>query len=572
MYIFCKKCWGIFLAVFLTVGFCMPSFAEETQIYYSPYVDDWPYQQLKDAKNWTEEQWDTFIEKLEYTTNWTDEEWDFYYSFDIKEENLTEEQKAEYWDLTKEISEVYTEKWNEFYKKRIGAPNLKGKNILLNETFLNIKENDLIVKDETPFLSLSGFEKLGAEVSFEEETGEIRINFKDVQAVFHIGERSGIVKEKNKNNSDIYLLPPLKNGNSVYICSYVLDEMGYYTEWDDSLELLGITNKKEIISQIDENFTILNRLLNRQQQLKDTTTQETKGTISMIFTLYKENKNDEASIDTNFELIQQGESFWLKGNTKLNIDMLEQLFTNAYFSFPEEFIDIENIPIEMIYNTETDLLYVKSDLIDKENAWLCLNDDIKNELLFFKEFTIGNVLFDSVQQNSYFYDRLVENGVNQYEKIGKRLELIFGDQNFTKNKKGEEITYTFHLNKGNVKKFIDSIKSENEYPSYYIDDFIEQTFIKNTDLISNADCELSFKEKNGTIQEVHMNVYSKLNNSVIPVKISVNYNSDEKKETFLLEYKGQYIGKITITMNADKTTTNRKKEFIPPKGAKINRY
>lgn len=570
MYIFCKKCWGIFLAVFLTVGFCMPSFAEETQIYYSSYVDDWPYQQLKDAKNWTEEQWDAFIEKLEYTTNWTDEEWDFYYSFDIKEEILTEEQKAEYFDLTKEISELYSEKWNEFYKKRIGAPNLNGKNILLNETFLNMDENDLIVKDETPFLSLSCFEKLGAEVSFAEETGEIRINFEDVQAVFHIGERSGIVKEKNKNNSDIYLLPPWKNENSVYICNYVLDDMGYDTEWDYSLELLAITNKKEIVSQINENFTILNRLLNRQQ-LKDDTTQETKGTISMIFSLYGENKNDEASIDTNFEVVQKGESFWLKGNTKLNINMLKQLFANTYFSFPEELTNIKSIPIEMIYNAQTNLLYVKSDLIDEENAWLCL-DDAEDEFFFLKEFTIGGILFDFVQENSYFYDRLIENNINQYEKITKKFELILGDQNFTKNKKGEETTYTFHLNKENVKKFIDSIKSENEYPSYYIDDFIKQIFIKNTDLISNADCEISFKEKNGIVQETHMNIYSKLNNSVIPVKISMEYNSDEKKETFLLEYKGQYIGKITVTMNADKTTTNRKKEFIPPKGAKINRY
>lgn len=574
MGIFCKKCFGVFLVVFLAMGFCVPSFAAENKILYSSYFPDWTYAQLKDSKNWPDEQWYAFIEKTEeYTDNWTEEDWDFYYYEKEKEiVSLTGEQKAEQLALMEEIAQTYSEKRIEFYRKRMGAPDIKGVNVLWNGKFMKIEPNDLIVKDDWAYLSLSFFEKLGADVSFGEENEEITIRLKNVQATFRVGESTGIVRDEKGNTITIYLYDPLeKEQGTVYIPYDVLEEdFGYSINWDYELQILEIEDKKEIISQIDESFTAINTLLTKNQPAENDTVYESKGTISAILAFYGEDKMTQSSVDTNFQLTTQGESFWLKGNIKINADTLKLLFLKRGIPFPEEFGNI--IPIELIYNAQEQLVYVKSEFI-RQNAWLCMDKEYIEDSLFLQNITIGEIIFDSVGQYGYLHDT-VEDNTNKYEKITQSIQSILGDENFTKNKKAGETTYTFYLNKENVKKIVDSIKfmAENDDYSSYSYDFIRGFFIKNADILLNADCELSFKEKDGVVNEIHMNIRSKSDDTVIPVKISIEYDADQKKETFLLECKGEYLGKMTVTMNMDKTTSNKNVQFVPPKNAEVIRY
>ena len=346
-------------------------------------------------------------------------------------------------------------------------------NVMFNGEFIRFSEAIPEIAGDSLFVpAVPFFEAMGAAASFDHETLEITAEFPDRAIYLVLGQDKMTIAE-NGEESEIPIDAPAYagNGDSYISARAVSEALGYDVYWDSEFKTAVILDSEGIIAEIDKDFTILNKLFQTPIEMIPNDGSVYRMIIDILasVTLF-DSLDGDSSVDVgaNISIHSDGSSFYFKGVVDLSglLGFLQGDYDYNVFSAEDikEITDIFNAisaaEIELIYNYDKDILYVKIPFLHMafpeipENSWISLNKAF--EQLFGTEMSsifeelgsdsldalasgmsVGRLVYLESQSYSYY------NQVYLFKNImanAEELKALVGDGKFERN--GTDYTLT----------------------------------------------------------------------------------------------------------------------------------
>jgi len=315
----------------------------------------------------------------------------------LEETEMTEE---EYYDFERDYREW--EAWEADYEARReadraakleelgGTPGIT--NVMYNGDFVVFEGAvpefvcDSVFAPAEPFL-----EALGATVGHQESDGTTTAAFPGVDAVLALGDETmEIVKDGVSQRIPLPLAPYSRDEVMYVPVRAVAEGLGLEVFWDRLYRTVIIIDTNMIVAEIDKDLTILNSLLDtRLGALPDSGgTYKTVLDLLVSVTLFNSLDGDASGkMGANLTILTEGSNFSLTGAVDLTeLMQLVMAAEQGYMPADEYAKEIEErfgmlgekIPVDIIYNSDTDMFYVKTPILNlvqegvPEDAWLAV--------------------------------------------------------------------------------------------------------------------------------------------------------------------------------------------------------
>ena len=553
----------ILLTTLMVLGCMVPAWAAEedfTGLYeqYGPW-NTWTQEQ-KDAaeENWTEEAWDQYW--MDYEA-WAWLPMDQYYLDN-------EEWSVVHYDMDESDWEDYMVE----EKTAMGMPFPEGINISLNGVYLDFGGLEpMAVNGRTlvPFRAL--LEGMGAEVDYQDglitaKTGAgdtLTMEMGSSTLSYTVGDK---LMETNMGAA------PTAVGGRVYIpVRAAAEALGLDVYWDDYYEAAYLTDWDALQAEVDSHFTCYNELLAASMASMDwEKTYAGTGDMTLTGTLYGEKEHDSASLSLDVSTLQSKDG--VSADLTLGVD-LGDLEETVFSALPPEAMemirDADGDKMSLILNTGDGTVYIKGGGVFQlssemgEDQWMGVwMDDAQRVMLSQMlsggwEFTIGSLLVEQQKNSPWYYQSPWETVMDTVLP----LRIFLGDENFTRKESGSTVTYSAHMDLLTLKARMDELGMD--YDEVGLADLLTGQV-----QMPEVKMDLTAKVTGGKLQT--MDYSGKINvPGVLPVAIDFDVSATPTKSVATMEFKGEYVGKITLEADSTTTVTNRTVPTAPPEGADI---
>ena len=452
-------------------------------------------------------------------------------------------------------------------------------NIMFNGEFIKFTEampeqhNNKVFAPAVPF-----FEAMGATVSYDGQTRGITAEFADGSMYFIIGqdtltvEKSGVDREL-----PIDAAPYIKKNISYIPVRAVAEALDLDVYWDSYFKTVVIIDSKAIITKIDKDFTIVNKVLNMPLNMFSNDGSPYKTIIDMLVSITQINSldgNTTAKAGANVTFHSDGRSFYLKGAIDLSAVLnmvLDEYSDYDYYVYESEALEdmkstfdaLRNIEVELIFNYDEDMLYIRAPVISTfipevpANVWIAVSginefieeagfDSIIGEISLgglAGGTSIGELVF---LENFYmqYYDP-----VYLYRELMNSAEIykvLLSDEKFVK--KGND--YTLSLTQDDLYEIAEEYGLYFYYPRFNLN----LTISTRGDAVTGVSGAIVYREGYGYYYETQYTCELDISQGHIRFSFEVH----EKNEMI-----------VRIDIGAESSRTNTPVPKAPPAGEKV---
>ena len=461
----------------------------------------------------------------------------------------------------------------------------EGLAVMFNDTYIsfpgaqpeNINGNTMV-----PFRSL--IEAFGGQVGYDSEARQITASLGSFDINFVIGSYTlEAVAAGEERMISMDCASYAKNGVAYVPLRHLCNLIGYDTYWDSTYETAVILDPSSIISEINENFSVLNKLFVINNALDPLKTYKTVGEVLVSYTELNSLDGDQTAVVTlNIRALQNG----MNQQMTLMVDLSQIL--EMLMGTDDDYLDDETIALlngaselsmDMILNYDDECMYIKTNLYEMLGAgvdgdtWVMYGSDYfgamigeYDELLgsggyypfnTAKSATVGSYIYDSVAgsyEALYNYDT-----VFIYSDIFDAAEelAMLSDSMFIKNGN----TYTLCISLDNCDTFLTALDSAG-YNASFIEDLPYE--------YREFDFTLNITDRNGTISTSgSFNLRSNPDYTYTDARISGSFSISAQEVSVDIEFHQKNEMKLRISADFTVTETNQSVLKAPPEGSTV---
>ncbi len=565
-----KRPIAMLLALLLTVSCLSPALAAgeaeaEQSLYeqFGPWCD-WTQTQTDAASSWSDEEWEEYwgeyqwAVSLLYDQYWSDYD-TWYYEYRADED---EDEWADY--LRQE-------------KIEMGMPYPDGINLALNGAYMDLGTTPPRAVSGRTMVPVRAFlEGMGAAVNYDR--GKITAVLENGDSlILHLDSTQlETVRGDKIEYIEMDVAPFAQAGRTYIPARFAAEALGLDVYWDDTYEVVHLTDWAALEAELDGQFTSLNAILAAGQAAVDRTkTYATTEKLTLSGTLYGEKQHDTASIALDVQGLQN--SGGLSADVKLRVDLgdLEETIFSALPQEALEYVDLLNDSrYSLIFHAESGTFYAKGDTLGQvlgtqlpDGAWVGQTLDagtaqvLRQALSGALELpTVGRMIVQTTR-NGYYYYR--QSPWEVAMDSAKPLLLVCSDENFTKTGSGDNATYTAKLDMAALAKRAAELG--------LLDDLTIGDLLTGERKLPTVDLTMTARVSAGKLTSISCKGSVKIPGS-FPVEITMDVSGTPLSMKGSFAFKGAYVGKIEMSMGSTASVTTRTVPTAPPDGATVLDY
>lgn len=555
----------ILLTTLMVLGCLTPALAAEgdpTSLYeqYGPW-NTWTQEQ-KDAaeESWTEEAWEQYW--IDYEA-WAWLPMDQYYLDNAD------------WSMVHYDYDVGGEDWHDYLveeKTAMGMPFPEGINVSLNGVYLDFGGLEpMAVNGRTlvPFRAL--LEGMGAQVDYQDGLITAKTEAGDTLTMELGSSTLSYTVGDKLMETDMGAAPTAVSGRVYIPVRAAAEALGLGVYWDDYYEAAYLTDWDALQAEVDSYFTCYNELMAASMAAVDwSKTYAGTGNMILTGTLYGEKEHDSASLALDVATLQSKDG--VSADLTLGVD-LGDLEDTIFSALPPEALELihgaDGDKISVILNTNEGSVYVQGGGVFQltgemdEDQWMGVRMDDAQRVMLSQvlsggwEFTLGSLLVEQQKNSGWYYESPWETVMDTVLP----LRIFLGDENFTRKESGSTVTYSAHLDLLTLKDRLDELGID--YEEVGLADLLTGQV-----QLPDVKMDLTAKTVDGKLQT--MDCSGRINvPGAFPVDITFDMSATPLKSTCTVEFKGEYVGKITLEADSTSSVTNRTVPAAPPEGAEI---
>ena len=553
----------IFLTVLLALGCMSPAWAAEedfTGLYeqYGPW-HTWSQEQ-KDAaeESWTEEAWYQYWADYEA---WAWLPMDHYYL------------DNDAWYMEHYGLDGF--EWQDYLveeKAAMGMPFPEGINVSLNGAYLDFGGLEpMAVNGRTlvPFRAL--LEGMGAQVDYAGGLITAKTEAGDTLTM-ELGSSTLSYTVGDKLMETDMGAAPAAVGGRVYIpVRAAAEALGLDVYWDDYYGAAYLTDWDALQAEVDSRFTCYNELMAASMAAMDwEKTYAGTGSVTLTGTLYGENGPDSASLSLDVATLQSKDG--VSAELTLGVDLGEMEDT-VFSTLPPEALelihDADGDRMRLILNTRDGTAYVQGGGVFRltsemdgdqwlggqmgDAQWVMLRQLLGGS----RTVTIGSLLVQQQKGSSWYYQSPWEDVMDAVLP----LQLLLGDENFTRREFGSAVTYTARVDLLTLKDRLDELGTD--YGEVGLADLLT-----GQAQLPEIEMDLTARVTGGKLQTMDWTGEISAP-GVLPADVTFDLSATPTKSACTMEFRGEYIGKITLEADSALSVTTRAEPSAPPEGAEI---
>ena len=442
-------------------------------------------------------------------------------------------------------------------------------NIMLNGEFVSFAgaapeiTGGLLYAPTVPF-----FEAMGATVGYDSQTRGIAAEFPDKTLYFALGQDTMTIEEDGEGRElPIGAAVYAKNGSSYLPVRAVSEALGFDVYWDSEFKTAVILDAEMIIAEIDESFTIANKLFEAPIEMipKDASAYKTVIGILVSITQFDSINGDKnVDVGADISIHSDGSSFYAKGAADLSGLLEFILGAYGYYVFsPDEIKEMTDVldaisasDMELIYNYDKDILYAKIPFLHllvpevPENSWISVSDAF--EQMFGADVTsvmeelgldelvggmsVGRLIY--MENTDYVYG----NQVYLFSAMlaeAEELKALMGDERFVRN--GAD--YTLTLTQGDIGDI------------YYYN--------------SRFDFTLTLSTRDGAVTGISGSLVYGMGYYTTETQISADFGISAGSLAFSIEIHERNAVKVRVDVGAEVEATDEPVPKAPPAGEDV---
>lgn len=492
----------------------------------------------------------------------------------LTSEGISREEYTITWEAYDYLMELYLEavhtfaqearsRWIGDVREYLGAPR-SGLAVMLNDKYVSFTDAQPEISDGRTMIPIRALmETMGAEVSYDsDDKGSlVTVLIDGTQFKFNIGSstlyvtRDGVSKTLEMDCSTY-----IKSDRTYVPIRFFSEALGYDVMWDDNFETAVILDKSSIITQLNMDFTLFNRLLAAVSGDKGSgdgmrkTVADFTAAITQFSTL---DGDTQTQISGNVTVISDGLTQQI--SMKLDFSRIIELFLAQFDqSMPPELMEklsgLNHISADLILNLDEGVMYLhypelmKLMGVEPADAWIMaeISPDNLPELPFETPELLTS-FGDAASMGEYIYFSMTGSTgdfsvpcyfpallYNDIVSAGAKLKRVCGDSTFstlggTANWQMDRDTYEM-LNYGELPA------SELDYDykelniSISISDFsgIECKFALRPNTSYSADYRISGSlSMLGQHAQINLELHT---NNVMKLNLSISANTSESSQ------------------------------------------
>lgn len=174
--------------------------------------------------------------------------------------------------------------WVAETREQMGAPGT-GLAVMLNGSFISFPDAQPEITDGrtmTPLRALA--DAMGAQTQYDAAARRITVTLGESTLCFTVGKPELTVTADGQTRTvSLDCAPYMKNGRTYVPVRFLAEAAGCTVQWDAAFNTVVLIDRDVLISSIDQNFTVLNRLL--PGAAESTQTWRTVSSLAMLFDL-----------------------------------------------------------------------------------------------------------------------------------------------------------------------------------------------------------------------------------------------------------------------------------------------
>ena len=423
------------------------------------------------------------------------------------------------------------------------------------------------------------FAAMGAAFSYNASTKTITGTRNGISVSFTSGRTTMDAVIDGEKKEHVIKAPYSRNGVTYIPIRDAAEAFGYDIYWDNQFRTVVLIDKAKLITEIDKDFTVVNNLLAMpmSQYGNDGRTYRTVLNLLLSMTQFDSLDGDtNLKMGANVTILSDGHNFSLTGRIDIADYINLLLVEMSYYLDDEELEEVyeellgiyqilKNITVEMIFNYDEDVLYIKTPLLSEifpdfsNETWLAIKGarelaDILDfggmtgedgEDSLFGGNTVGAIIYaDSYYQQYYeqiyLYDELLYNA--------KTAKVYLGDDKFTQRGGDYVLTLT-----------IDDLRAE------MADDFAYMGILA-------FDLTLTVRTRGGEITGISGEFRireGRYYTSMYATQYTGKFDIKPDKISFTIEIHERNTSKMLIELDISTTETSQRVPKAPPAGAVI---
>lgn len=315
-----------------------------------------------------------------------------------------------------------------------------------------------------PFRAI--FEAMDAKVDYDHATRTVSADKGDIHISFVIGSKEITVtkgSEVYKKTMDVAAFIDKSTSRTFVPTRFVAEALDYTVGWDNAEKTAIVVDTDSIFANIDEDFSILNKILTSSQNTDAAKTYKTTGDIKLALDVKGLTEADDVSL-----AMSAGIDALTKGmDAEMNMD--------ASFDFGDMYKDadaeeaamveaLKDVDIDVVMDAESGDLWFKCQALNSfagvtgDNVWFKMNAYDLYDSMGIDLRSLAAGAESGTMTLSDVADMLVDEDmtVDSYDIINGMYALAkaaFGDDAFKVSKSGSVTTYTLKVDQSTLAKF-----------------------------------------------------------------------------------------------------------------------
>ena len=526
------------------------------------FVEMWSEYHTLDG---TEEVWEWFAYSKE----------DFMSTFSMTEEEYLILEAA--WNKAVEEAELHRIKEFEDLGGTYGIVN-----VMYNGTFIVFEDAVPEIIDNSVFVPVKPFfEELGAKPGYDGDTGTVTAVLPGMTVSFVLGSDSinvtedGVVREQT-----VGAVSYAKDGVSYIQLRGLAEALGLFAVWDRAYRTVVVIDLESLITEIDKDFTIVNRMMDMTMQAPTYGEGTLKTVLDLLvaITMFDSLDGDAImKISANIVQYSDGSNYYMRGVIDLS-ELLGLLTDELMFDgYDEEEIAqiaqllsaLSDMSVEIIINYDEEIMYLRVPFLSTlfgalgleleipKDAWISM--PVINELtsgisasdILLSDFLIGiadigesigeTIVYDGIMR---YYDRIYI--YKDIRQSAKEMESLIGDRRFRKD--GNK--YSLSLSADDLYSSFEDMGTPSYYdPRISIFDF-DVVVTMSGDTIAGFTGNLLYRN-----ETYYSTLQYTMTFDISSDKLSIFYEMHEKNEM-----------KVSMTLESTTVETNEPIPAGPPSG------
>jgi hypothetical protein len=375
--------------------------------------------------------------------------------------------------------------------------------------------------------------------------------------------------------------PYVKNGTTYVPVRGICELAGYDVFWDSDYETAVILNRSSIVSEIDKNYSVINKVFTIGSGRDAEKTYKAAMDLLISYTdLTPDGSGRTVDVTMNIDAIQNGlnQKITLTADLGKLIAFLGELAADDPGFYADEealkiFESMSNLSMDMILNLDEECLYIKSNIfkslgmVADENTWILFGSeymgaitDIYSQLygedwysyLSSAEYTLGSLIYDisCASANVFTYANIMD---------AANSIAVLSDSMFTKSGN----TWKLNMNLESCEAFLAAIYGE-DYTEYDAEDF--------RDTFEEFNISLNITEINGKVSASGELALQEKADTEYPSPIQelrISFSLSEESVKLKLEIQENDVMNLVIEYNGVVSETNEPVPKAPPEGSTV---